>query len=131
MSIDFNRIIEKAEAVLTGVTQRVDSNEEAILILDYICNTLDRDITITGKEIFEIATNNTTGAEIKAVCADAIMNGKFFVVTLPMSTNEDKEPFELLNEWCHCYVYNFEDPEDRGHQLCYFEETDVGIERIL
>lgn len=117
----------KAEAILMGMTQYVESNEEAILLMDYICEVLDVDVR--GEEIFAQATQYTQNAQIKAVCVSVLM-GEFRVITLPMSTDEDTEPFNLLGDYCFSYVYNLDAPELSELGDCGFEQTPKGIKRI-
>ena len=126
--VEKNRASGKAEAVMMGMTQCVDSNEEAIFILDYICKTLEKDVK--GQEIFDKATQYSKGAKIKAVNVCTLME-ELLVVSLPMETDEDKGKFDLLSEdGAFSYVYNFTCPDLSELGYCYFKLTSQGIKRI-
>ena len=126
--VEKNRASGKAEAVMMGMTQCVDSNKEAIFILDYICKTLEKEET--GQQIFEKATQYSKGAKIKAVNVCTLME-EFLVVSLPMETDEDEEEFNLLSEYgAFSYVYNFDCPDFSELGYCFFKLTSQGIKRI-
>lgn len=126
--VEKNRANGKAEAVMMGMTQCVDSNEEAIYIIDYICKTLEK--SEKGQDIFDKATRYSKGAKIKAVNICTLME-EFLVLTLPMETDEDEEPFDLMSDdGCFSYVYNFDCPDFSELGYCFFKLTSHGINRI-
>lgn len=121
-----NRLNGKAEAILMGMTQCVESNEEAIYIIDYICKVLNKEET--GQQIFDEATKYTEGAEIKAVNICTVED--MMCISLPMTTEEDEEEFNLLNEnGTFSYVYNFDCPYFSELGYCTFIKTPKGIKR--
>lgn len=122
-----NRWSAKAEAVMMGMTQPVDSNEEAIFIAGYIAKTLG--FTVTGEEIFKEATQYTKGAEIKYVSVSTIMDMR--MLTLPMKTEEDRGEFDIFDrDGVLSYVYNFDASFCSELGYTYFEKRAKGIVRI-
>lgn len=116
----------KAEAVLMGMTQKVYSNEEATYIAGYIAKVLNYDVT--GEDIFKEATAFTKGAVIQYVNVATVYGMR--MLALPMTTEEDEEPFNLLSPYgAFGYVYNFDAPSCSELGYACFENKNGRIRR--
>jgi len=90
------------------MTQKVDSNEEAIYIAGYIAKTLNH--KVSGLEIFNEATHYTKGAKIQYVNVSTLED--MVLLALPMITDEDEDEFDITSEYgVFSYVYNFDAPQ--------------------
>ena len=117
----------KAEAVLMGFTQKVESNAEAIYIIDYIVKVTNH--TVKGEEIIQQATQYSTGAVIQYINISTLED--MIMLTLPMITEEDEEEFNILSpDGVFCYVYNFTCPDFSELGYSYFENKNGRIRRI-
>lgn len=117
----------KAEAVMMGMTQKVDSNEEAQYIISYITKTLG--CSVTGEEVFKEATQYSKGAQIQYVSVSTIEDMR--MIALPMITDEDRGEFNILDQnGVFSYVYNFDCPMFSELGYTYFEERNGRLRRI-
>lgn len=118
----------KAEAVMMGFTQKVDSNEEAEYIISYIAKTLGH--SVTGEEVFKEATQYTKEAKIEYVSVSTIMD--MVMLALPMTTKEDKgKKLNILDrDGVFSYVYNFDCPMCSELGYTFFEERNGRLRRI-
>ena len=109
-----------------GMTQKVDSNEEATYIAGYIAKVLECDVT--GEDIFKEAIKYTKGAVIQYVNVATVCGMK--MLALPMTTDEDEEPFNILSPYgVFGYVYNFDAPDCSELGYACFENKNGRIRR--
>lgn len=106
----------KAEIALQGDAVEINSNEEAIDILDEIAEILEKDFT--GAGVFKEAVKYCRGAEIKYLLVNTYED--MILISLPMTTDEDEEPFDILSELgVFGYVYNvtYSDLSELGYSF--------------
>lgn len=119
--------MNKAEIALMGYVVEINTNEEAIDVLDEIAELLEEDFS--GVKIFKEATKYCNGAEIEYLSVNIISD--MLLIALPMTTDEDTEPFDILSKYgAFGYVYNATAPDCSELGYSYYENRNNEIVRV-
>ena len=117
----------KAEKVIKGYTVPINTNEEAIDVIDEIAEILEENFT--GAEVFKEAIRFCRDVEIKYL--SVMLYEEMILIGLSMITDEDEEPFDILNEnGVFGYVYNVTYPELSELGYSFYIEYDGEIVRV-
>lgn len=119
--------VTKAEMIMMGAMQPVSSEQEVKDILDYIATTLK--MSFTGEEVVKLATRYTKNAEFKYIHIGTMDD--MIVIALPMTTDEDEEPFDIVSEYgAFSYVYNATYPDLSELGYCFFGRKNGRLTRL-
>lgn len=119
--------MSKAKKALNGYTVPINTNEEAIDVLDEIAELLEEDFT--GAEIFKEAIRYCRDAEIEYL--SVMIYEDMILIGLPMTTDEDEEPFNILSEQgVFGYVYNVTCPECSELGYSFYVEFEGELVRV-
>lgn len=128
--LEQSKASSKAELILMGMVQNVNSIEEATFILDYIATVLKQDFK--GQNVIDKATQFSTNAEIKHI--GIAQSEDMTLINLTLITDEDREnnnTYDLFDpDGVFGYVYNIECPDCSELGYSYYKETRTGAKRI-
>lgn len=120
---EMNKLNAKAEAILMGMTQPVDSNEEAQYICDYIARVLECEVT--GEEIIRLATRYAKGYQIRYINVSVVMGMR--MLCLPLTETRNSELKLYHTDGVFSYVYNFDAPDCSELGYAFFDKKNRRI----
>lgn len=119
--------MEKAKRALEGFAVEINSNEEAMNLLDEISEILNKNFT--GEEVIKLATKSTEGVEIKYLSVNRFCGME--LIALAMITDEEKETLDILDKrGVLAYVYNATYPNHSELGYSFYRDYDEGIVRV-
>lgn len=124
-------IYTKCELAMMGKTIPVESNEEAVVMTDYILKTIwssfpHLENKTSGEEVINDGVNRYGTNKIKYITTSRLL-GEFLVITYALDDGEEPFPEDLAtDEGVLCYVYNINAPELSELGYCFFQKKSDG-----
>ncbi len=119
----------KAEIALRGIAVEINTNEEAIDVLDEIAVILEEDFT--GARVFKEAVRYCKGVEIEYLSVNTLDDMILIALTMTTDEDEEEEPYDILNNnGVFGYVYNVTYPDCSELGYSFYELKNNNIVRI-
>jgi len=122
-----SKLYAKAEIILMGYAQMIEGEDELRVMLDYFKGPLrchyDTDKVI--KESVQYCKN----PRFKSLSVNKICGMR--MIAIGLETDEDEEPFDLLNEYgVFGYVYNIDAPDCSELGYSFYKKKNNFIRRV-
>ena len=121
----------KAELMLMGYVQTVNTEEDVKFIFDIFLSAISEHIEQTADELYNDAMKyiETDKTEIFAMSCSTVHDDTCINVIFRDKENADE--FDLCSEdGVFCYVINLNDPDCSEYGYCFFSKKGKGYHRI-
>ena len=124
--------MSKAEAILMGLPQKVESEAECVEVLNYIFNYFRNCFETpvpTGEEVIKLANQFTSKHQVpKWVFVNQICG--MYMIALPFSERIVTKTGKMIANGVFGYVYNIDAPDCSELGYTFYEEQNGKIKRL-